>query len=341
MIHDKTGGKTDNRYLKALVVFSVFLVSFFAVSSFLNSTDRRSSLDTRTYAAGEAAPSWMWPLTWLFPSEQKPARSLKLSSFAIPTPSITPIGGQSTPSLSTPVPTIPGGGPPVSTAQYCVDDEPTTVLIEACDDETRCDIAHGDGGPSGTCGRVIGWTHPIIESLLTNTGTQYDRRLTDNFVTAITSFCHTAAPWQPYISTFIVIDSYRLAGFSGFDRGTHADAAVLTNAWKSTAGYTTSTSVQGVTPGDAIFFGNPSHVGIVNTVEVDTNGNGSMWFLHTGASYYLGKLFVANWAIVESSTGDTAVIFGSNASKGADTTTGSTMCYCDGGTTCYEWHFTP
>ncbi len=85
-----------------------------------------------------------------------------------------------------------------------------------------------------------------------------------------------------------------------------------------------------------MLFSSPPHVGIVNTVEVDANGNGSMWFLHTGAAYYLGKLFVANWAVVESSTGDIPIL-GSHTSKGPDVTRGSTICYC--GSICYEWYF--
>lgn len=332
-----------------LTLFGICVV--FSALTILNQLQTRSQAHAQT-----SLDSWLSSFTnFLFPYQESP-KSLKLSTFYPPTPTITPTfppgqptytpaptyaPGQPTPTggWSTPVPTIPGGGPPVSGAQYCVDEEPTSVMIEACDDETRCDIAHGNGGPSSTCGKVISWTHPIIESLLTITGSQYNRRLTDNFAAAIASSCHTATPWQPYISTFTVIDSYRLAGFPGFERGTHADTTALTNAWKSTAGYTTTTNVNGVTPGDAALFSNPPHAGIVNTVEVDANGNGSLWVLHSGAAYYLAKLFVANWAVVESSTGDTAVTFGSHTSKGPDDTHGSTICYC--GSICYEWHFKP
>lgn len=228
--------------------------------------------------------------------------------------------------------------PPSQGKQYCVDEAPGTVEIESCDDATRCDVAHGGGGPSGTCGTVIGWEHTIIDILLGSTNSKYNNRLSDNLSQAIQSSCYTAGPYSPYISTFNVIDSYNLAGFHEFSRGSHATATALVNAWKNTAGYTVSTSANGLTPGDVVLFASPPHVGIVNTVEIDTRGNGDIWFLHTGAAYYLGKLMVANWQVGASSTGDNNVLFGSHQSKGQDTTIGETVCYCGGGI-CYQWKF--
>lgn len=334
--------RTTSDWLLAVLVVTCFLFSALTVFDLIQTRSGGA------HAQG-VLDSWLSSFKdFLFPYQESP-RSLKLSTFYPPTPTITPTyvpqptvpPGQPTPTQSwttTPVPTVPGGGPPADGKQYCVDEEPTSVKIEACDDATRCDIAHGDGGPSSTCGRVIGWEHLIIPSLLKNGDptTQYGWQLTDSFP-GKASTCHAAPPQQPYISNFNVSDAYNLAGFLQFTRNTHIDVPALLAGWRATAGYTTSTSVQGVTPGDAIFFSNPPHAGIVNTVEVDANGNGSMWFLHSEAGYYLGKLFVANWSVVESSTGDTAVTFGSNTSKGPDVTRGSTICYC--GSICYEWHF--
>ena len=270
-----------------------------------------------------------------------PDKSIKLGTFEILTATPIPTVPQSFPTIpqsnptfvTTPIPTVAGAGPLASGKQYCTDEEPGTVHIESCDDSTRCEIAHGAGGPSSSCGTVIGWEHKIIEFLLGSTSL-YDNKLSDNLSSPIQSSCHTAASYSPYISTFNVIDSYNLAGFHEFSRGT---ATALDNAWKTTAGYTTSTASNGLTPGDVVLFSNPPHVGIVNTVEVDARGNGDIWFLHTGATYYLGKLMVANWQVVASSTGDNSVTFGSNQSKGTDVTVGETVCYC--GSICYQWKF--
>lgn len=274
-------------------------------------------------------------------------KTIQLRTFPVltVTPSPTPLYTPK-PTSGSLTPTAPGAGAPVSGKQYCVDEAPGQTLIESCDDTTRCDVAHGGGGPSGSCGTVIGWEHVIIESLLTSVSSPYYNTLVSDLPSAITNTCsntYTAQPASPlaYISTFNVIDSYNLAGFREFSRGIHAAADALTNAWKTTTGYSTATSTTGLTPGDAVLFSNPPHVGIVNTVEIDTNGNGDIWFLHTGAAYHLGKLIVFNWNVVESSTGDMNVVFGSHQFKGPDVTVGETVCYCDDSNPyiCYQWKF--
>lgn len=270
------------------------------------------------------------------------ARTPKLGTFT-PPPTRTP-----TPSPLTGIPSGPHLGPPLPTGyqpsvtpgsyakQYCVDEAPKTVLIESCDDATRCDVAHGDGGPIGLCGTVISWEHAIIEFLLGST----QNKLTKDLSAPIQSSCYTAAPYSPYISTFNVIDAYNLAGLREFSRGTHASAVALDNAWRTTVGYTISLSAMGVAPGDVLLFSNPPHVAIVNTVEVPdrTRGNGEIWFLHTNTAYYLGKVIIANWVVVASSTGDNSVTFGSHQLKGADVTRGETVCYCESGV-CYRYVF--
>lgn len=272
--------------------------------------------------------------------------SIKLRTMTIPPISITITYPP------TPVVTYPYTTPPVSnynpppgtgTKQYCVDEAPGKVTIESCDDCTRCDIAHGAGGPYGTCGTVISWEHNIIEFLLGSTNNTYNNSLSNNLSAPIQSLCHTAASISPYISTFNVIDAYNLAGLNGFSRSTHAAAQALETAWKSAIGNGFTIlpgSAHVVTPGDVIFFNNPPHVAIVNTIEVDAHGNGDIWFLHTGTTYYLGKLIVAIWHIAASSTGDTAVTYGSHVSKGADATQGETVCYCGSCTNiCYQYTF--
>lgn len=270
---------------------------------------------------------------WYLPSQKQGTFEF---TNVTPTPTQAAAPTQPAGITSTITPPPQQDNPPPPSEQYCVDEEPTSVLIEPCDDSTRCDIAHGAGGPRGSCGTVIGWEHKIMESMIGGTG-KYGRTLLKNLSTSIQSTCYMATPYSNYVSTLNVIDAYNLAGFHEFSRGSHANATALENAWRTTSGYTTSTTANGLTPGDVVLFSNPPHIGIVNTVEIDARGNGHVWFLHTGASYYLGKLIVANWTVRESSTGDTNPTFGSHQSKGADTTIGETVCYC--GSVCYRWCF--
>lgn len=258
-------------------------------------------------------------------------------------PTNTPVPGQLANTPPPNQPTVPPSqNPPAWSKQYCVDEDPQGVLIESCDDPTRCDVAHGNGGPTSTCGAVIGWEHTIIESMLNKktASNPYWNSLSAGLTQAIQSNCSSIAPVSPYISTFNVIDAYNLAGFKGLSRTTHASAATLISAWSTTTGYSTLNTAQGVTPGDVMLFANPAHVALVNTVELDQRGDGSMWFLHTGGNYYLGKVIIAGWNVVASSTGDNSVKFGTvSPPKGTDTTTGNTTCYCDGGKTCYNHIF--
>ena len=98
--------------------------------------------------------------------------SIKLRTLTIPPISITITYP---PTLMVTYPdTTPSNGnynppPGNGTKQYCVDEEPASVTVESCDDSTRCDIAHGSGGPFGSCGSVISWEHKIIDQLLTTT----------------------------------------------------------------------------------------------------------------------------------------------------------------------------
>lgn len=318
MKHDKTDGKTDNRYLKALVIFSVFLVSFFAVSSVLNSTTRRSSLDSRTYAAGEAAPSWMWPLTWLFPSEQKPARSLKLSSFTIPTPSITPTGF--VPNVNIPpgaiiTPAIGGPNPPAG--YYCIDD----VDPDECDDDTSHLVPYGRGGVSGTCGKIIEQTHALVASL-----PRYPpdgKGIRNSLNPAVSNSCHSTGPFAApdYISTYLVIDSFNLAGFTELDKGntSHISPSGLFSFFQSPpAGYVyipySPTVIQEYGTGTrdltgcVMFLGTGSgyHIGIVNILELYTpGGDGVLSILQSGTNMWVDRFPVTGWNVSGDSTNQT------------------------------------
>src|SRR3989344_1105465 len=120
---------------------------------------------------------------WYLPSQKQGTFDF---TNATPTPTQADLPTQPPGITITVTPPPQEDSPPPATKQYCVDEEPGSVTVESCDDATRCDIAHGAGGPSGTCGTVIGWEHTIIELLLGSTG-KYNNKLSDNLSSAIQS----------------------------------------------------------------------------------------------------------------------------------------------------------
>lgn len=317
-------GKKGKQYLKTSLVFVVFLFSFIAVSSVLNSTDSRSSLDTRTYAAWESAPSWMWPLTLMWPSEQRPAKSLKLSTFTIPTPTATPTrppaaqGVTTTPGVyptlppgsSIPLTTPAIGGPQPPSNYYCIDD----VDPDMCDDNSSHLVPKGAGGVRGTCGSVIENTHRLVPAL-----PQYMKGLRDHLTTSVSTSCGSAGPASGYVSTHLVIDAFNLSGFSELSKASHTSPTAMFSFFQSApAGYTYipyspdviqkyGSGQQDLT-GCVMFLGTGSsyHIGIVNVLELYTSGgDGVLSILQSGTSMYIDRFPVTGWSVSGDSTNQT------------------------------------
>ena len=250
-------------------------------------------------------------------------KTIQLRTFPVVTVTPTP-----TPQY-TPVPTIPGSTPPIIpgnfSKRYCVDDNPG-LIIEPCDDTSKCDQPHGIGGPNGLCGTVIDWEHKIMDALAQAS----DTAPWDILATSVSSDCsYTAAASTSYVSTFNVIDAYRLAGFAGLDRNTHVTGASIQSFFQSNSAagfrYITGTSMNGVGPGWVMFF--PSgHVAMVNHVEIDANGNGKMSFLHSGGGFYLGLGIIVNGNLVQTSADESVTGFGGHTTALPFSASGIAVC---------------
>lgn len=243
-----------------------------------------------------------WIKDILYLSSQQPVKSLKLGTFYFPTPTITPIPSITTvPARVTQRPkVIPNG---TGGKSYCIDDEGSVPGNEPCDDASKFDIQKGVGGVTGTCGTVIQWAQTIMEAIQQGTN-----RLWSQMNGTFTSCGYTTAPSTSYLSTYVVIDSYNLAGFHELTKANHTSAIDMQNWFRSpvaqAAGYRfipyNGGSIQpilsSISPGQVMFLG--SHVGIVNSIEVNTNGNGWVSLLHSNTSYWLGVIIVDQWNVI-------------------------------------------
>ncbi len=320
-----TEKKQRKHYVRTVAVFLVFAFSFLAVTGVLNSTNPPSVMDTRTYAVWESAPSWMWPLTLMWPSEQKPAKSLKLSSFTIPSPTPTPTRPPVLATLpaSTPgvYPTLPPGssiplttpaigGPQPPSNYYCIDD----VDPDMCDDNSSHLVPKGAGGVRGTCGSVIENTHRLVPVL-----PQYMKGLRDHLTTSVSTSCGSAGPASGYVSTHLVIDAFNLSGFAELSKTSHTSPTAMFSFFQSApAGYTFipysidviqkyGNGQQDLT-GCVMFLsaGSSYHIGIVNVLELYTSGgDGVLSILQSGTSMYIDRFPVSGWSVSVNSTNQT------------------------------------
>lgn len=247
-------------------------------------------------------------------SQSQQQGSFQLSS-PTPVPTIplatsTPKPVNTVPPNSTPLPAtsglpmITGGAQDPNSPYFCIDDEDP----EPCDDNTAFLVPKGSGGVSGTCGTVIEWAIKIAQAL-----PQDFKVMRDKLPTAISSPCGNTGTYSSgYISTFFVIDSYNLAGFPQLSKSnaSHVVGTSLLNWWKTTAPFTyidygaPSGSHQAILSqnlvGKTMFINLPSggvHVGIVNSVNVDSHGNGIISILQAGTQYWLDRFEIVNWSV--------------------------------------------
>lgn len=245
--------------------------------------------------------------------------AIKLGTFVVP-PSATPVSSLN-PVITGPAPiTTPiiGGPQPPDGPLYCIDDQDAS----GCDDQTAFLVPKGAGGASGSCGTVIEQAHKIIASLPHDVkygevnSSFPEGQPRDRLDPAISSSCYpqgTGTYPSGYLSTYLIIDAYNLAGFQELSKtnSQHVEANALMNWWKgSPAGYTFipySPSVieqygkgQLDLSGCVMFLKFPSGVfpSIVNKLEVyQPNGDGVISVLQANAIFYLDRFIVAGWAI--------------------------------------------
>lgn len=220
---------------------------------------------------------------------------------AAPTPTPT-----SPPAAESSVPTgrLPIGGP--NGVDYCIDDEDP----DGCDDNTAFLVPKGTGGIQGTCGTVIEQAHKLVNEL-----PQALKGMRDSLKSAVSNCGYSTGPYSSpnYISTFFVIDAFNLAGLTELSKNnaSHVKGSDLLNWWQGQpAGYKfipySPTAIQQHAnktqdlTGCVMFLNLSSgvHVGIVNVLQlVNTNGDGVISILQSGARYFLDRFEVVGWDI--------------------------------------------
>lgn len=189
---------------------------------------------------------------------------------------------------------------------YCIDDEDP----DGCDDQTAFHVPKGSGGPAGQCGSIMENAHKIVSSL-----PQVLKGFRDSINPAISNSCHDTGTYSSgYLSTFFVIDSFNLSGFKELSKtnASQVSGAGLLSWWKSApAGYgfipysptllQQHASGQQNLTGCVVFINMPSggvHVGIFNVLQlVNSNGDGVMSILQSGARYFIDRFPVVGWDV--------------------------------------------
>lgn len=234
--------------------------------------------------------------------------------FITGTPTQTPVPTQPPNATQAPQPTqapttsgpLPTGGPVSPSAPvYCIDDEDP----DGCDDQTAFHVPKGVGGVPGSCGTVIEQAHKLVNSL-----PQFLKGMRDSLNPAVSNCGYSSSTYSSgYISTFFVIDAYNLAGLTELSKNnpSHVTGTGLLSWWQSQpAGYKFipyspaviqqyGTGQQDLT-GCVMFLNLSSgvHVGIVNVLQqVNSNGDGVISILQSGARYFLDRFEVVGWDI--------------------------------------------
>lgn len=190
----------------------------------------------------------------------------------------------------------------------------------------------GTNGPPvvGPCGPLLTWAQRVSGSLERGQATWYNRMMADisngpecNFYNAYKRTGQNlsdplAVYW--YWCTFIVIDSYNLAGLSGMDL-THADVVDMHLYMTNTPGYQFldyRTDKRGalsrVRPGYAFFVekvfleNQGNHTGLINTISLDSRGNGTITTLESNNYNKSNTWVVAGWNILNPDYGDRPLV---------------------------------
>lgn len=247
----------------------------------------------------------------------------------------TPAGG-TTPTATPPHTTPPPGGPiplttpvvggPVPPAGYlCIDD----VDPDMCDDNSSHLVPIGRGGITGSCGTVIEQALKLVLALPQDDKIDGGAGVRDYLLSTVSNSCGSTGPYPKgeYVSTYLVIDAFNLAGFNSVvydlkkDNPDHIDPVKLFTWWSTQPGTTGYTYVP-YTPaviqewgsgtrdltGCAAFFKTSSsyHIGIVNALELFTpGGNGVLSILQSGAKMYIDRFIVNGWSVSSGSTNQT------------------------------------
>lgn len=167
---------------------------------------------------------------------------------------------------------------------------------------------------SEALGDVLNWASQITNSLA--------RALwgfLNNLATAITNGSYSTKTWSGasegavYWCTYLIIDSYNLAGHQGLSKANHAAVIYMRKWWYTTGagqGYvyidypSNNQLLQNVKPGYAMFmeqeagvFKQREHVNMIKSITVDSRGNGEIITLDSNTPIISHKYSIVEWSI--------------------------------------------
>ncbi len=173
------------------------------------------------------------------------------------------------------------------------------------------------GGNAG----ILKWAKEIVD-ILEKGGVVYPGNY-NVFDATLTNGDYTAKAWPNTIPltadnlagnlfwcTYLIIDAYNLAGFAGLTRNPHAGVIAMRKWWKTAPGYihldyeADKQITANAKPSYAMFWESKSgehtsfeHVGIIEEIEVDENGNGYIKTLESNSSAKSREIQFRNWNI--------------------------------------------
>lgn len=165
---------------------------------------------------------------------------------------------------------------------------------------------------------VLQWTQAISNNL--------DPNSTDRLLATVTNGSYSTGVYSSggYACTYLVADSYNLAGISGLNKADHGWVGAMENFWRSAAGYSfldyqqNHSILKDVQPGFAMFqqkqpgvYTGNEHVSIVAERNIDSHGNGHITTLDSNSGKYRGWTYaVDNWIIKNNFTSAGEIITG-------------------------------
>jgi hypothetical protein len=179
------------------------------------------------------------------------------------------------------------------------------------------------GGTTGPCGSVIDWAQKLNDSLVI--GESGFDKLTAPFSSCDYSAADSTRSFVHYWCTFLVADSYNLAGIKGLSITAHAGVVGMHDFMDSNPNYQFidyRTDKQGalakVKPGFNFYIERTfkvhtsQHTGLIKTITLDDRGNGEIITLEANAGKKTKTWTVANWII---KTGDSRPLVGFGGPK--------------------------
>jgi hypothetical protein len=167
-------------------------------------------------------------------------------------------------------------------------------------------------GPAPVSNNILSWGQQISNSLQTYPTSCYGTFIYNVMLQTITNGSY-AARQKPgsacglsgssYYCTNLVIDSYNLAGIkNNFSQWVPA----MIGQWTSVPGLTVkqNSSVEGLQPGDVVFWLildnaiTAQHVDMIQSVDVSTDGNGTLTTIDANTNSKVNKFYVRNWNLI-------------------------------------------